>query len=78
MTETVPWRPRCLHDAEQVEGAAREADLPGTQTCVPDVGDNIAARVEALAKPGSVYVSETVHDQIADKVDFEDLGPRCG
>ena len=41
-------------------------------------GVNIAARVEALAKPGSVYVSETVHDQITDKADFdfEDLGPQ--
>jgi adenylate cyclase len=39
-------------------------------------GVNIAARVEALAKPGSVYVSEIVHQQVADKVDFEfeDLG----
>ena len=41
-------------------------------------GVNIAARVEALAEPGSVYVSEIVHDQVADKVDFdfEDLGPQ--
>ena len=40
-------------------------------------GVNIAARVGALAKPGSVYVSETVHHQIAGMVglDFEDLGP---
>jgi adenylate cyclase len=39
-------------------------------------GVNIAARVEALARPGSVYVSETVHDRVADEVDFafEDLG----
>ena len=41
-------------------------------------GVNIAARVEALAKPGSVYVSEIVHDQVAGEVDFdfEDLGPQ--
>jgi adenylate cyclase len=41
-------------------------------------GVNIAARVAALAKPGSVYVSETVYNQVADKVDFdfEDLGPQ--
>jgi TolB-like protein/class 3 adenylate cyclase/Tfp pilus assembly protein PilF len=40
-------------------------------------GVNIAARVGALAKPGSVYLSETVHHQIAGMVglDFEDLGP---
>ena len=39
-------------------------------------GVNIAARVEALAKPGSVYVSGTVHDQVAERLDFEDLGPQ--
>jgi adenylate cyclase len=41
-------------------------------------GVNIAARLEALAEPGSIYVSEVVHGQVADKVDFsfEDLGRR--
>jgi adenylate cyclase len=41
-------------------------------------GVNIAARVGALAKPGSVYVSEIVHSQVAEKLDleFEDLGPQ--
>jgi adenylate cyclase len=41
-------------------------------------GVNIAARVGALAKPGSVYVSETVRNRVADEVDFdfEDLGPQ--
>jgi adenylate cyclase len=41
-------------------------------------GVNIAARLEALAEPGSVYISENVHDQIAGTVDFDfiDLGPK--
>jgi len=41
-------------------------------------GVNIAARLEALAEPGSIYVSGIVHDQIVDRVefDFEDLGPK--
>ena len=41
-------------------------------------GVNIAARVEALAEPGSIYVSEIVHGQITGKVDFDfdDVGPK--
>jgi adenylate cyclase len=41
-------------------------------------GVNIAARLEALAEPGSVYVSEIVRDRVAGKVDFDfvDLGPK--
>jgi adenylate cyclase len=41
-------------------------------------GVNIAARVQALARAGSVCVSETVHAQIVDEddFDFEDLGPQ--
>jgi adenylate cyclase len=51
---------------------AEEGDIFGD-------GVNIAARVEALAKPGSVYISEIVHKQITDKADFdfEDLGPQA-
>lgn len=42
------------------------------------VGDtpNIAARLEASAPVGSVVVSETTHALIADRFDFEDLGPQ--
>jgi adenylate cyclase len=42
-------------------------------------GVNIAARVEALAEPGGIYVSGIVHDQVAGKVDFDfdDLGPKA-
>jgi len=41
-------------------------------------GVNIAARLEALAEPGSVLVSAIVHDQVAGKIefDFDDLGPQ--
>src|SRR5215471_394701 len=41
-------------------------------------GVNIAARVGALAKPGSVYVSEMVYSRVAGELDveFEDLGPQ--
>src|SRR5882672_4179315 len=41
-------------------------------------GVNIAARLEALAEPGSIYVSETAYYHAVDKVDldFEDLGPQ--
>jgi adenylate cyclase len=41
-------------------------------------GVNIAARVEALAEPGAIFVSEMAYHHIIDKVDFEfeDLGPQ--
>src|SRR5207248_3220854 len=37
---------------------------------------NIAARLESLADPGSICVSQTVYDEVADNIDFEfeDLG----
>jgi TolB-like protein len=39
-------------------------------------GVNIAARLEALAEPGGVFVSNTVHDHVRDRLSFafEDLG----
>jgi adenylate cyclase len=39
-------------------------------------GVNVAARLEALAEPGEICVSGTVHDQIRDKLpySFDDLG----
>jgi len=41
-------------------------------------GVNIAARLEALAEPGAVFVSGIVHDQIVDRIkfQFEDLGAK--
>src|ERR1700732_2866965 len=39
-------------------------------------GVNIAARIEALADPGGVFISNTVHDHVRDRLPFvfEDLG----
>lgn len=39
-------------------------------------GINVAARIEALAEPGGVWLSHTVHDQIRDRMDLnlEDMG----
>lgn len=39
-------------------------------------GVNVAARLEALCAPGSVYISGSIHEQIAGKVEaaFDDLG----
>src|SRR5438094_5993240 len=43
-------------------------------------GVNIAARVEALADAGGVFVSNTVHDHVRDRLPFvfEDLGEQQG
>jgi TolB-like protein/Tfp pilus assembly protein PilF len=39
-------------------------------------GVNVAARLEGLAEPGGVYISDVVHQSVAGKLDvaFEDLG----
>ncbi len=39
-------------------------------------GVNVAARLEGIAEPGSVYISEAAHQQVRDKLDvtFEDTG----
>src|SRR5919205_2445808 len=39
-------------------------------------GVNVAARLEALAEPGDIYVSRVVRDQVRDRLDFgfEDMG----
>jgi adenylate cyclase len=41
-------------------------------------GINIAARLEGLAEPGGMLVSQAVHEQVRDRLDlaFEDLGER--
>src|SRR5262249_28281798 len=41
-------------------------------------GVNLAARLESLAEPGSVIVSNTVHDQVRDRLpfSFEELGDK--
>lgn len=39
-------------------------------------GVNVAARIEAMAEPGGVHISRSIHEQISGKTDliFEDLG----
>ena len=41
-------------------------------------GINIAARLESISEPGSIYISHQVHEQVVGKVDctFDDLGYR--
>jgi hypothetical protein len=53
-------------------------DVIHDETRIYGDGINIAARLEALADPGGVLVSNTVHDQVRGKLPFtfEDVGER--
>ena len=53
-------------------------DVIHDETRIYGDGINVAARLEALAAPGGVLVSQSVHDQVRDRLDlvFEDLGER--
>jgi adenylate cyclase len=53
-------------------------DVIHDETRIYGDGINIAARLEALAEPGGVLVSNTVYDQVRGKLSltFEDLGER--
>src|SRR5204863_5283178 len=51
-------------------------DVIHDETRIYGDGINIAARLEALAEPGGILVSSTVHDQVRGKLPFtfEDVG----
>ncbi len=53
-------------------------DVVHDETRIYGDGINIAARLEALAAPGGVLVSQAVHEQVRDRLAlaFEDLGER--
>jgi adenylate cyclase len=53
-------------------------DVIHDETRIYGDGINVAARLEALAAPGGVLISQAVHDQVRDRLDlaFEDLGER--
>ena len=53
-------------------------DVIHDETRIYGDGINVAARLQALAAPGGVIVSQAVHDQVRDRLDlvFEDLGER--
>jgi adenylate cyclase len=54
--------------------------LPTQDGCQANMGDgvNIAARIEALAKPGAICLSEDAYRQIKSRLDLavNDLGER--
>ena len=51
-------------------------DVIHDETRIYGDGINVAARLEGLAEPGGVLVSQAVHDQVRDRLDlaFQDLG----
>src|SRR5262245_13296424 len=53
-------------------------DIMGDAGDIYGDGVNIAARVESLAKPGSIYLAENAYQQIKGKVhvDLDDLGEK--
>src|SRR5256712_2258270 len=53
-------------------------DVIHDETRIYGDGINVAARLEGLAEPGGVLVSQAVHEQVRDRLDlaFEDLGER--
>jgi adenylate cyclase len=53
-------------------------DVIHDETRIYGDGINVAARLEGLAAPGGVLISQAVHDQVRDRLDlaFEDLGER--
>ncbi len=53
-------------------------DVIHDETRIYGDGINVAARLQALAAPGGVIVSQAIHDQVRDRLDlvFEDLGER--
>jgi adenylate cyclase len=52
------------------------ASLIAPVTMIYGEGVNIAARVRALAEPGGIWISQSVHDEIRDELPdkFEDIG----
>jgi class 3 adenylate cyclase/tetratricopeptide (TPR) repeat protein len=49
-------------------------DLQMDYTAIGDTV-NLASRMEQMAEPGAVYVTEDTQRQVADYFDFEDIGP---
>jgi adenylate cyclase len=53
-------------------------DIVADEEDIYGEGVNTAARVEALAEPGTICITSAVHDQVGSKVkaEFEDLGAK--
>jgi len=60
---------RTAADPLVAQHGGRSSRPPATG-CSSSDGVNIAARIEALADPGGVFVSNTVHDQVRDRLPF--------
>ena len=78
MQQAVAERNSALPDEERLEFrvGVNLGDVVIDGDDIHGDGVNVAARLEALADPGGVYVSAAVYDQVRDRIDvpFEDLG----
>ena len=74
----VAWQNHLAEEALRFRIAVNLGDVIVEDGDIYGNGVNVAARLEALAEPGGICLSGTVHDEVKHKLklDFEDLGER--
>ena len=78
VTCAVAWQNHLAEEALRFRIGVNLGDVIVEDGDIYGNGVNVAARLEALAEPGGICLSGTVHDEVKHKLklDFEDLGER--